>query len=115
MVSPDRWLGSNFNGYGRELFSIAVLLTFITYEKFKYPFKAGLTELGIKSLGIYLVNAPAMHIISTLIYHFLPALLGQALLYQAILFLVGLTVPLLLMSLTFKLPIIKPGYRFIFG
>lgn len=115
LVSPNEWLGTNFNGFGRELFAVSVLLTFIAYEKVHYPFKAGLSDLGVKSLGIYLVNAPAMYITSTLIYHFSPWLLGQSFLYQSILFLVGLAVPLLLMSITFKLPAVRPGFRYLFG
>ncbi len=115
LASPGRWLGSNFTGYGRDLFALAVLLVFIAYEKVNYPFKARLTEMGVKSLGIYLVNAPAMFIASAIMYHKIPWFLGQPLLYQGILFLVGLGVPLLLMSITFKWPVIRPGYRLLFG
>jgi hypothetical protein len=115
LASPDKWLGPNFNGFGRELFSLAVLLAFIAYDKVNYPFKATLTDLGVKSLGIYLVNAPAMFIASAIMYHRLPWILGQPLLYQGILFIVGLSVPLLLMSLTFRWPVIRPTYRFLFG
>jgi Acyltransferase family len=115
LVSPDEWLGPNFNGFGRELFALAVLLVFIAYDKVRYPFQAGLNNLGIKSLGIYLVNTPAIFVASAIMYHKLPWMLGQPLLYQGTLFLVGLGVPLLLMSITFRWPVIRPSYRFLFG
>ena len=115
VASPGVWLGPNFTGFGRDGFSLAVLLVFIAYDKTQYPFKAQLTDLGVKSLGIYLVNTPAIFVVSGLIYHRLPWILGQPLLYQGILFIVGLGVPVLLMSITFKLPVVRPGYRFLFG
>jgi hypothetical protein len=114
-VSPNEWLGPNFNGFGRDLFSLAVLLTFIAYSKTNYPAQATLSDLGVKSLGIYLVNTPAMYLASALIYHQLPWVLGQPLLYQGTLFVVGFATPLLLMSITVKTPVFRPGYRRIFG
>ncbi|MFZ0544607.1 MAG: acyltransferase [Candidatus Promineifilaceae bacterium] len=115
LATPGEWLGPNFTGFGRDFFSLAVLLVFIAYDKAKYPLKSQLTDLGIKSLGIYLVNTPAIFVISALIYHKLPWIMGQPILYQGLLFIFGLGVPLLLMSIIIKLPIIRPSYRFLFG
>ncbi|MCI0399372.1 MAG: acyltransferase [Chloroflexi bacterium] len=60
LATPGVWLGPNFTGLAREFFSLAVLLTFIAFDKARLPYSSQLTELGIKSLGIYLANSPAM-------------------------------------------------------
>lgn len=115
VASPGVWLGPNFTGFARDLFALSVLLVFIAHDKTQYPFKAQLTDLGVKSLGIYLVNTPAIFVVSAVFYHWLPWVMGQPLLYQGSLFIAGLAAPMLLMSFTFKLPVIRLGYRFLFG
>jgi hypothetical protein len=90
-------------------------LSFAAFDKTKLPFTPQLTELGIKSLGIYLANSPAIFIVSAIIYHKIPWLLGQPFLYQGLLFLFGLGVPLLLMSISIRLSVTRPGYRYVFG
>jgi surface polysaccharide O-acyltransferase-like enzyme len=114
-VSPGVWLGPEFTGFAREFFSLFVLLTFAAFDKTRLPYNNRLNELGVKSLGIYLVNAPAIYVASSLMYHLTPWILGQPILYQGLLFLVGLGVPLLLMAVTFKWPVTRLGYRYLFG
>lgn len=115
LVSPGEWLGPNFTGFGREVFSLVTLFVFIAYDKVNYPLKAGFTDFGIKSLGIYLVNTPAIFVTSAIIYHKLPWIMGQMFLYVGILFVVGLAAPLLLMWLVSKWSVVRPTYRFLFG
>lgn len=115
-VSPGTWLGPNFHGVMKELYSLGFLLTFAAFaEKTRLPYSSQLTELGVKSLGIYLANTPAIFVVSAIIYHKIPWILGQPLLYQAILFVFGLGVPLLLMSVSLRWPVTRPGYRYVFG
>jgi hypothetical protein len=115
-VSPGVWLGPNFHGLFKEFYSLGVLFTFAAFaDKARLPYSGQLTELGVKSLGIYLANSPVIYIVSSLIYNLLPWLLGQPFLYQSVLFIFGLGVPLLLMSISIRLPITRPGYRYVFG
>ena len=75
---------------------------------------SALSDIGVVSLGIYLVNTPAIYVTSTLIYKFAPWLLGQQILYQPIVTAAGLFVPLLLLRL-FRQPLLKRYSPLIFG
>jgi probable poly-beta-1,6-N-acetyl-D-glucosamine export protein len=115
-VSPGVWLGPNFNGLMKEFYSLGVLVTFAAFaDKGKLPLGSQLTELGVKSLGIYLANSPVIYVVSSLIYNKIPWLLGQPFLYQGLLFIFGLGVPLLLMSISIRWPVTRSGYRYVFG
>ena len=108
------WLGPAFATYARTFFSVTMVLTFLAFDKVKIPFSPQLTRLGERSLGIYLVNTPAIYVAARLMYQFTPWILGSQLLYQGILILVGLGIPLVLMNLVARPPAIKV-YRYVFG
>jgi hypothetical protein len=78
----------------------------LAFDKVKLPLEKQLSDIGVVSLGIYLVNTPAIYVTSTLIYKFAPWLLGQQILYQPIVTAAGLFVPLLLLRL-FRQPLLK--------
>lgn len=109
-----QWLGPSFIGVFRTLYAVTFSLVLLGFEKTKLPLEKQLSDIGVVSLGIYLVNTPAIYVTSTLIYKFAPWLLGQQILYQPIVTAAGLFVPLLLMRL-FRQPPLKRYSPLIFG
>jgi hypothetical protein len=109
-----QWLGPSFIGIFRTLYAVTFSLVLLAFDKVKLPLEKQLSDIGVVSLGIYLVNTPAIYVTSTLIYKFAPWLLGQQILYQPIVTAAGLFVPLLLMRL-FRQPLLKRYSSFVFG
>jgi len=96
------------------LYSSAAILSFLAFENLKIPLANSLVALGAKSYGIYLVHGLVMEYFSRGLYHLAPWILGWQILFQPMLIGVGLSVPLLLMSLVSRLG--SPGlYRHLFG
>lgn len=110
----DRWLGPNFIGVFRTLYATTFSLTFLAFDKVKWPFEKELNKLGGMSLGVYLVNTPAIYVASSLIYKFAPVILGIQIVYQPILIVAGVAVPVLLMNLLGKSPV-RGYYQYVFG
>ena len=110
----ERWLGPSFIGIFRTLYAVSFSLVLLAFDKGKLPLEKELGKLGVMSLGIYLVNTPAIYITSSLLYKFTPWVLGRQILYQPILTAAGLFIPLLLMKL-FKWPPLKQYSPVIFG
>ena len=97
-----------------QLYLLSPWLGPLAFDKGKLPLEKELGKLGVMSLGIYLVNTPAIYITSSLLYKFTPWVLGWQILYQPILTAAGLFIPLLLMKL-FKWPPLKQYSPVIFG
>jgi hypothetical protein len=108
------WLGFNFSGFSRNLFAVTFVLSFLAFDNLTLPFQDRLSLLGTKSLGIYLVNMPAIHLGAWLLYWLIPWMLGSQLLLQPLFYLLGLGIPLLLMMI-FSKPPAQGAYRFLFG
>lgn len=73
-----------------------------------------LQSLGAKSFGIYLTHALGLIFTAKILYHQAPQLLGHQLLFQPLLILAGLCVPLLLMHLVDHSPF-RWAYKYLFG
>lgn len=110
----DRWLGPNFIGVFRTLYATSFSLVFLAFDKVKFPYEKGLNKLGSMSLGVYLVNTPAIYVTSSLIYKLMPAVLGIQILYQPILIVAGVGIPVILMNLLGKSPV-RGYYQYVFG
>ena len=95
----EQWLGPNFIGIFRTLYAVLFCFVILAFEKVKLPWEKQLSNLGVVSLGIYLVNTPAIYITSSLLYKFAPWVLGRQILYQPILTAAGLFIPLGLIKL----------------
>ncbi len=108
------WLGPTFGGVARTLYGLAFILCFIAFDRISVPFFKELTQLGTKSLGIYMGNIPAIYVVAVLMYHLVPWILDNQLIYQTILIAAGLGGPLLLMAIVRK-SILRPLYRYVFG
>jgi surface polysaccharide O-acyltransferase-like enzyme len=107
-------LSPSFGGFTRTFFILAFLLMFLATSEITIPFPDKISSLSARSLGIYLGNIPAIYITAVLMYRFTPFLLGKQLLYQGILFLVGVGGPYLLMELVRRSPA-RRWYRSLFG
>jgi peptidoglycan/LPS O-acetylase OafA/YrhL len=110
----ERWLGPSFVGIFRTLYAVTFSFVLLAFNKTKLPLEKELSNLGLISLGIYLVNTPAIYITSTLLYKFTPWVLGQQLLYQPVLTAAGLFIPILLIKL-FNWPPLKRYSVLVFG
>lgn len=113
-IAGKDWLGYSFSVLSRNLYAISAVLAFLAFDKVNWPYTARLSEIGTKSLGIYLVNMPAMHIVALFFYWVVPWVLGIQLLLQIILFVAGLGGSLLLMELISRTRL-RGAYHYLFG
>jgi hypothetical protein len=113
-AAGQAWLGPTFGGLFRTLYGFAFILSFLAFEKVSIPFAKTLTQVGTKSLGIYMGNIPAIYVVAVLMYHLVPWLLGIQLIYQIVLIVAGIGGPLLLMEIL-RRSRARPYYRYIFG
>jgi hypothetical protein len=111
--SGEEWL-TPIRLLSDELASGAIILTFLAFSEVTLPFSNRLGELGQKSYGIYLVHSLVLLWTAKLIYRFEPWLLAYQVLYQPILLVVGVGVPLSLMWLVSRSPA-RRYYQYIFG
>lgn len=96
------------------LFSIAAILCFLAFDISSLSISKGFFNLGSRSYGIYLLHMKVMEFLARMIYHFIPIVLALQILFQPILFVVGLGVPLLFMWGVSKSPT-RTVYRKLFG
>ena len=96
------------------VYSLAVILAFLAFDKVTLPFSKQLEELGSKSFGIYLVHSPVMEVVARGIYHVVPWILAYQILFLPIMFVTGLGIPLLLMRAVNKSPA-RRYYKVLFG
>jgi probable poly-beta-1,6-N-acetyl-D-glucosamine export protein len=105
---------TGFRGVTKILFSISLILCYFGFDNLKLPYQNWLSELGGKSLAIYLIHTPAIYTIASLMYYFSPWVLSYQILYQSILIVTGLSVPLLMMA-SFRKPLVRKFYPLIYG
>jgi peptidoglycan/LPS O-acetylase OafA/YrhL len=97
-----------------QLYALAFILGFISLRKFKLPDYLFLPKLGARSFGVYLIHSPVLRFTARIVYHILPPLLAYQMLFQPLLIIMGLGIPLLLMAFVNR----SPGrryYEFAFG
>lgn len=99
-----------------SLYAALFILAFMGYESARIPFSQGLEKLAGKSFGVYLVHSPALEFGARAIYFVAPWLLGNVLLLQVVLFVVGIGVPLLAMgAVDLNWSPVRRSYRYLFG
>jgi hypothetical protein len=113
-LNGDVWVGPTFSGITRNVYILGFILFVIATNEASFPFSDTFSDIGAKSLGIYMANIPAIYVTAVLLYRLMPWTLGMQLIYQAILFVAGLGGPLLLMWLVRQTPV-RVGYRYLFG
>jgi peptidoglycan/LPS O-acetylase OafA/YrhL len=112
-LSGEDWIGPR-DTLIDALYSGVFILTFISFDRIKYPLTSEIGALGTKSFGIYLVHAPVLEYSARMIYHFTPFLLAYQVFFLPLLISLGLGIPLLLMSIVKKSPA-KFLYSYLFG
>jgi membrane-bound acyltransferase YfiQ involved in biofilm formation len=110
----EAWIGPSFTGLADNLYATSVCLCFLAFSHVRLPFAKSLTEIGSKSMGIYLANIPAIYVVAVAMYHLTPWALGNQIIYQAVLIAAGLGGPLLLMQIA-RRSRARPLYRYVFG
>jgi probable poly-beta-1,6-N-acetyl-D-glucosamine export protein len=90
------------------------LITFLGFERTALPGLKTISQIGTKSFGVYLVHSLALIYTSKLIYHFIPGILGVQWIFQPILYVAGLGIPLLLMEIIARTPA-RRFYSLLFG
>lgn len=97
-----------------SLFAVAIVFSLLGFKKVSIPYSAQLNELGSKSFGIYLIHSPVMEYGARALYHLAPWLLASQWLFQPLLIVLGLGVPLLMMAAVSRSPA-RVYYRYSFG
>lgn len=113
-ATEREWLGPYFGGYARQAYALTFISCFLAFDNIKIPFSPQLSDLGTKSLGIYLVHNRVMYVVAVLMYELTPAILGHQFLYQLILIFTSLVGSLALMRVV-KISLLRPLYRHAFG
>ena len=96
------------------LYSLAFILAFLAFEKFAIPYAKGVSDLGTRSFGIYLIHSPVMEYVSRGIFHLAPWILGYQIILQPVLIIYGLWIPLMLMTIVDRSQF-RRYYLYIFG
>ena len=111
--SPEGWLPATETLLD-NFYSVTILLSFIAFESLSLPLFKQVGELGTKSFGVYLVHSPVLEFTARLIYHVAPWILAYQILFQPILIILGLGIPLLVMAGVKRSPAHKL-YPYLFG
>jgi hypothetical protein len=91
-----------------------LLLSYLAFDKLKFPLSRQISDLGAKSYGIFLTHALFIEYTARIIYRFYPPLLSNQFLLQLVLIAVGLGAPLLIMQIVKKSPL-QGTYSYLFG
>jgi peptidoglycan/LPS O-acetylase OafA/YrhL len=98
------------------LYGATFILAFIGYEEVGVPFAQLLERLASKSFGVYLVHSPALEFGARTVYFVAPWILGNVVLFQIVLMVIGLGVPLLAMGVVdLNRSPVRRSYRYLFG
>jgi peptidoglycan/LPS O-acetylase OafA/YrhL len=112
-VSRSEWLAPQETVID-NLYAGAFILSFLILDMVSIPFSKRLGELGSKSFGVYLVHDPVLEYTSKFVYHITPWLLAYQILFQPLLIVLGLGIPLLLMAVVKRSPA-RGLYVYLFG
>jgi membrane-bound acyltransferase YfiQ involved in biofilm formation len=114
-AAPQPWIASRETLLD-SVYAAVVILTFLAFSDFSIPAASQVSDWGSKSFGIYLAHSPILEYSARIIYAAAPWILAYQFLFQPILIILGLGVPLLMMRLTAlqKSPV-RPFYQHIFG
>ncbi len=100
--------------FATSLYTIGFILCYLAFEKVNLPFTNRLTNLSSKSYGIYLIHPLVLGYVSRILDHTVPGLFFHPLAFFVLLVIVGMGIPLLLMSVVSRSPA-KKAYRYLFG
>lgn len=114
-ASGQQWIGQRVTILD-SVYAVAFILTLLAFHRVTLPFAEQTETLGTRSYGIYLAHSPVLELTARGIYHGLPWLLAYQALFQPILLVVGLGVPLALMAMaSLQRSPTRAYYQYIFG
>ncbi|MGQ9626032.1 MAG: acyltransferase [Anaerolineae bacterium] len=111
-LSPN-WIRGPFK-FSSFLYALAFILFFLTVDAGSIPFASAIQKIGAHSYGIYLLHGNVIRLVAKAVYHFVPWLLAQQILYQPVLIVLAVGIPLLLMAGMARSPA-KKFYHYSFG
>jgi fucose 4-O-acetylase-like acetyltransferase len=114
-LSENGLVNSNFSSFTKTIFIFFLILAITVIDIPKNRVTKFINDIGTQSLGIYLANIPSVYVVAVLMYRLLPWILERQLLYQTLLTIVGVAIPLALMAIVRRSSILRPYYRTIFG
>ena len=97
-----------------DVYSLAFIFAFFAFANVSIPLSRELGNLGSKSFGIYMAHVPVMEYTARAVYLLVPWMLAYQILFQPLLIVLGLGIPLLLMLLMEKSPV-QRYYQYVFG
>jgi membrane-bound acyltransferase YfiQ involved in biofilm formation len=97
-----------------QIYSLFVILTFLTFEKIPFPWFEQITGVSTRSYAIYLIHTLVLISIAKIIYSFAPSVMEYQILFFPILVFFGLGIPLLLTYLVEK-SFIGKYYKYLVG
>ena len=100
--------------FSSSLYALAFIAAFLGFDKAKIPLSGFLQWLGARSYGLYLLHFTVQLALSKFIYRYASWLLGIQVLYQSVLLLAGLGLPIAFMEVVARSPLRKT-YRYLFG
>jgi hypothetical protein len=96
------------------LYAICFILCYLSFDHIELPFSKLFYQIGVGTLGIYLVHKSVLIVLPKIIYHIAPVILGYQILFQPILISISIATPMLMMNLIKRTPFRK-HYRMLFG
>jgi surface polysaccharide O-acyltransferase-like enzyme len=113
-INGSAWIGPTNESLFRNFYILTIILFILSLDESQFIFPKRLSELGARSLGIYMANIPAIFVVAVFMYTLTPRLLGHQFIYMIILFIAGLFGPLMLMWTVRNTPA-RRYYRYLFG
>jgi peptidoglycan/LPS O-acetylase OafA/YrhL len=113
LASGRGWISPQDTSFDR-VFTLFVLLWFLSAQGIETRLPGRLRWFGIKSYGIYLIHPLALEITARLTYQFAPKLMAFPLVFLAVLTIVGIVAPLSLMAIVERSPM-QRFYKSLFG
>ena len=112
-LSNREWIAPQVT-FVDQLFAILFIFSWLAFDKINHKKFTHIDSIGKKSYGIYLMHVPILIFSSKAIYHIAPWLLSRTFTFQAIIFMLGIGIPLLTMKI-FEKTLLQPYYKYIFG
>jgi len=112
-ITGNRW-GYSLPTIVSVPYSIAAILWFLQFAKLAPSFSKPLYQLAKRSYGIYLLHSKVLEIVARVTRQIAPRILANPLLFSSLIFIFGLGIPLMLMSIVSRSPARK-FYHYLFG
>jgi len=95
-------------------YSVAIILLFLAIGERWIPWRSRVSDMGTKSLGVYLSHTSVLVTVARAVYHTFPSMMFQPVLFLTVLFALALGLPLLLGNVLSKYAR-RTLYPYLFG